>query len=107
MVDKVVPEGRSQAIGPSARRFGQVDPMDPMTMPGLDSFGLTMRGLEAGLRVHHIAAFDLNTCNIGDALTTVLSDPIFADFDQIPVRNRTQRIVGVLLRAQNSGSGKA
>ena len=75
-------------------------------MPGLDGFGLTMRGLEAGLRVHHIAAFDLMTCNVEDSLTTVLSDPVFADFDQIPVRNRTQRIVGVLLRAQNSGSGK-
>jgi hypothetical protein len=75
-------------------------------MSGLDGFGLTMRGLEAGLRVHHIAAFDLMTCNVRDSLTTVLSDPVFADFDQIPVRNRTQRIVGVLLRGQNSGSGK-
>src|ERR1700694_1115786 len=77
-----------------------------MMMAGLDGFGLTMRGLEAGLRVHHIAAFDLMTCNVGDSLTTVLADPAFADFDQIPVRNRAQRIVGVLRRAQNSGSGK-
>jgi hypothetical protein len=74
------------------------------TMCALDSFGLTMRGLEAGLRVHHIAAFDLKTCNVGDLLTTVLSDPVFADFDQIPVRDRSERIVGVLIRAQHSSA---
>jgi hypothetical protein len=77
-----------------------------MTMPGLDTFGLTMRGLEAGLRVHHIAAFDLKTCSVADSVKGVLSDSVFADFDQIPVKNRTHRIVGVLLRAKNTDTGK-
>lgn len=72
----------------------------------LDSFSLTMSGLEAGLRVHHIAAFDLKTCCVGDSLAAALADVSFADFDQIPVRDDSKRIVGVLLRAKNTGSGK-
>ena len=72
----------------------------------LDSFSLTMSGLEAGLRVHHIAAFDLKTCCVGDSLAAVLADASFADFDQIPVRDESKRIVGVLLRAKNTGAGK-
>jgi len=74
--------------------------------PNLDSFGLTMSGLEAGLRVQHIAAFDLKTCRVGDSLPGVLADNSLADFDQIPVRDDSERIVGVLLRAKNTGSGK-
>lgn len=74
--------------------------------PALDSFSLTMSGLEAGLRVHHIAAFDLKTCCVGDSLDAVLNDASLADFDQIPVRDASKRIVGVLLRAKNKGSGK-
>lgn len=72
----------------------------------LDSFSLTMSGLEAGLRVHHIATFDLKTCSVGDSLAVVLTDDSFADFDQIPVRDDSKRIVGVLLRAKNAGAGK-
>jgi len=74
--------------------------------PTLDSFGLTMSGLEAGLRVQHIAAFDLKTCRAGDSLPDVLTDASLADFDQIPVRDDSERIVGVLLRAKNTGTGK-
>jgi hypothetical protein len=66
-----------------------------------------MSGLEAGLRVQHIAAFDLKTCRVGDSLPTVLADASLADFDQIPVRDDSDRIVGVLLRAKNRGTGKA
>lgn len=80
-------------------------PVDIVTTANVDSFGLTMSGLEAGLRVHHIAAFDLKTCNADDSLVTVLKDVAFADFDQIPVRDKSQRIVGVLLRTMNSGTG--
>jgi hypothetical protein len=74
--------------------------------PPLDSFSLTMSGLEAGLRVHHIAASNLKTCSIGDSLAAVLADASFADFDQIPVRDDSKRIVGVLLRAKNTDSEK-
>ena len=74
--------------------------------PALDSFSLTMSGLEAGLRVHHIAAFDLKTCCAADSLAAVLADASLADFDQIPVRDESKRIVGVLLRAKNTGSEK-
>jgi hypothetical protein len=73
--------------------------------PIFDSFNVTMSGLEAGLRVEHIAAFDLQTCHSDDALNSVLTDKAFTDFDQIPVRDRTERIVGVLLRSSNSGTG--
>jgi hypothetical protein len=63
-----------------------------------DSFGHTMRGLEAGLRVQHVATFDLRTCSINDSAAAVLADESFADFDQIPVRDNAGRIVGILNR---------
>lgn len=93
--------GELEGIG----KTQQMSP-DPTMTPSLDSFSLTMSGLEAGLRVHHIAAFDLKTCCVGDSLAAILTDASFADFDQIPVRDDSQRIVGVLLRAKNAGSGK-
>lgn len=67
--------------------------------PVADSFDLTMLGLEAGLRVQHIAAFDLQTCSINDAAAVVLANRSLADFDQIPVRDNDGLVVGILRRA--------
>ncbi len=75
-------------------------------MASLDSFGLTMRGLEAGLRVQHISAFDLKTCRVEDSLSEVMADSDLADFDQIPVRDHAGRVVGVLMRTKDSVDGK-
>jgi len=69
--------------------------------PVADSFDLTMLGLEAGLRVQHIAAFNLQTCSATDSADAVLADKSFEDFDQIPVRDDAGRIVGVLSRTAN------
>jgi len=80
--------------------------MDSMTIASLDSFGLTMRGLEAGLRVQHIAAFDLKTCRVEDSVSEVMADGDLTDFDQIPVRDDGGRVVGVLMRTKDSGPGK-
>lgn len=78
-----------------------------MTDPFADTFDRTMQGLEAGLRVHHIATFGLRTCSIDDSAPTVLSDPSLADFDQIPVRDGTGTLVGVLDRPARCVAGNA
>jgi CBS domain-containing protein len=75
--------------------------MDSMTIASLDSFGVTMRGLEAGLRVQHIAAFDLKTCRVEDSVSEVMADGDLTDFDQIPVRDDGGRVVGVLTRTKD------
>ncbi len=72
-----------------------------------DTFDHTMQGLEAGLRVLHIATFDLRTCSIDDSVAAVLNDPSLADFDQIPVRDKAGHLVGVLDRITGSVAGKA
>jgi CBS domain-containing protein len=56
---------------------------------------VTISGLETGLRVLHIATFDLKTCSATQSVTDVADDASLADFDYIPVREKA-RIVGVL-----------
>jgi CBS domain-containing protein len=75
--------------------------------PIADTFELTMHGLEAGLRVQHIAAFDLQTCSVADSGAAILADKSFMDFDQIPVRDNAGRIVGVLNRTDRPVVGNA
>lgn len=76
-----------------------------MIAPITDSFEHAMQGLEAGLRVQHIATFDLRTCSISDSAAAVLNDPSLVDFDQIPVRDKAGCIVGVLNRTTGSVAG--
>ncbi len=65
-------------------------------------FNRTFKALESGLQVEHIAEFDLRTCRTDDLVTTVLSDPDFASFDNFPVCN-DEHIVGVLERSKVEG----
>jgi hypothetical protein len=67
--------------------------------------GITMSGLEAGLRVRHVAALELSDCESSDDTDQVLSNPALTDFDRIPVR-RNGRIVGVLERNSEMGRGR-
>ena len=60
-------------------------------------FRSTLEGLDAGLRVVHIAETDLRTCDVSDDAERVLADPDSHRFDQIPVRDDGQ-VVGVLER---------
>lgn len=69
-----------------------------------DILGVTMAGLEAGFRVSHIAAFDLEVCAPDMSVGTVLNDLNLKDFDHIPVREDT-RIVGVLERGSLNAAG--
>ncbi len=57
----------------------------------------TMRGIETGLRVEHIATFALEACSPDDEAGSVLDHPSSSAFDQFPVRD-DDRIVGVLER---------
>ncbi len=68
-------------------------------------FEETMRGLETGLTVAHIACFSLRTCDIFENAKTVLSKPALDDYDQIPVLCDS-RVVGVLERTSNPQSGQ-
>jgi predicted transcriptional regulator len=70
-----------------------------------DVFGLTMEGLEQGLRVRHIATFDLATCSVDDETRDVLTDRNTENFDYIPVRDGG-RIMGVLARSSSPASGR-
>lgn len=69
-----------------------------------DILGVTMSGLEAGFKVFHIAAFDLELCAPDILASEVLNDPRLKDFDHIPVRERNQ-IVGVLQRGSVKRAG--
>jgi hypothetical protein len=69
-----------------------------------DILGITLAGLEAGFKVSHIAAFDLEVCAPDMSAGNVLNDPRLKDFDHIPVRDGT-RIVGVLERVSLKGTG--
>lgn len=71
--------------------------------PGI--FAETMRGLETGLMVAHIACFNLRTCEVFEDAKIVLSKPELNDYDQIPVLCDS-RVVGVLERASNPHSGQ-
>jgi hypothetical protein len=75
-------------------------PLDP------DILEATMAGLEAGLRVAHIATFNLQMCDASEDAEKVLADPALKDFDAIPVRDRG-RIVGALERGPEIASGTA
>jgi CBS domain-containing protein len=74
-------------------------------MNGRDTFDETIRGLEAGLRVEHIATFDLKTCGVADPAEVILGKAELKGFDRIPVRGANDRIVGVLSRDGGSTSG--
>jgi hypothetical protein len=69
-----------------------------------DILGITLAGLEAGFKVSHIAAFDLEVCAPDANVGSVLNDPRLMDFDHIPVREGT-RIVGMLERVALNGEG--
>lgn len=63
----------------------------------MDGFRTAISALETGLRVSHIATFDLRTCFPEQIVSEVFSDSALDTFDQIPVR-RKGHIVGVLER---------
>lgn len=69
-----------------------------------DILGVTMAGLEAGFRVSHIAAFELEVCAPDVSVNSALSDPGLLDFDHIPVKEGS-RIVGMLDRESAKGRG--
>jgi hypothetical protein len=69
-------------------------------------FGLTMKGLEAGLKVGDIATYELQSCNTDDSVADVLSHGQYAEFDRIPV-SEEGRIVGLILRGQDQVDGPA
>jgi hypothetical protein len=69
-----------------------------------DILGVTMSGLEAGFKVFHIAAFDLELCLLDTLASEVLTDPRLKEFDHIPVRDGN-RIVGVLERGSVKRAG--
>ena len=62
-------------------------------------FRTTMLGLETGLRVRQITQFNITCCTTDQNAGDVLGDPALADFDQIPVRQKS-RVVGVLERGR-------
>lgn len=102
----MVREGGPQAIRTHPLKLNEMNPMNASTTPSLDSFGITMQGLEAGLRVQHIAAFDLRTCSPNDLVSEALSACELSDFDQIPVRDDGGHVVGVLIRTKVPCAGK-
>ena len=64
----------------------------------------TMSGLEAGLRVLHIATFNPQFCRPDDDTGQVLDDEALRDFDYIPVKDG-DRCVGVLRRGGGAADG--
>lgn len=72
----------------------------------VDVLAQTLKGLEAGFHVRHIASFDLAWCNAEDSLDAIVGNPLFDDFDHIPVR-RNFDIVGVLETTQLPDAGRA
>ena len=68
-----------------------------------DEFAITVRGLEGGLQVQHIATMSPRTINAGEAIEGVLQDPDLLDFDYIPVI-QDNFIVEVIERYDESGT---
>ena len=68
-------------------------------MNGTDILRVTVAGLEAGFKVSHIAAFDLETCAPDAKVGEVLAVRELKDFDQIPVKS-DGRVIGVLERRE-------
>jgi hypothetical protein len=97
--------GAAAAGGGAGEGLALTPPSDPgfqweeevPTAAASDIFDATMRGLESGLHVAHVATFELKTCEATDDVARVLSNPSLSAFDQIPVR-RDGHIVGVLRR---------
>lgn len=75
-----------------------------MAGPQQEMLGLTLSGLEGGLRVRHIATFDLCGCAPQDEAAAVLAKAKFAGFDQVVVRE-SRRLVGVLERQADRATG--
>src|ERR1700730_3697820 len=69
-----------------------------------DILDVTMAGMEAGFKVSHIAAFDLEVCAPEMSVENVLNDLGLMDFDHIPVRDGS-RIVGMLDRGPLKRTG--
>jgi hypothetical protein len=67
------------------------------------TFENTLTGLTQGLRVKHIATFQVDSCSPDENAGAVLTR--HPDYDQIPVRE-DGRTVGVLERVSDSPSGK-
>lgn len=61
-----------------------------------------LAALEAGMHVALIATFDLQTCDVSDAVEQVLTNPQLQAFDYIPVRDG-DNIVGVWHRPRHEG----
>ena len=80
-------------------RKGEIDVYDPAGLMN------TVEGLSSGLRVEHIATFDLVTCRPSAQTMRVLSDPGLSAFDYVPVEDDGGRVVGVLDR-DCSASGR-
>lgn len=69
-----------------------------------DMLSVTLTGLEAGLRVKHIATFDLFNCTLLDEASVVLERTSSDGFDQVPVEH-DGHIIGVLERKPEIVSG--
>jgi hypothetical protein len=59
----------------------------------------TLAGLETGLRVNHIACFEMITCDAETIGREIMVDAAFSDFDHIPVKS-SGNIVGVVDRQE-------
>jgi hypothetical protein len=70
-----------------------------------DILGVTMAGLEAGFQVLHITTLELSRCTADSDAGKVLNDLSQKDFDYIPVKSSSGRIVGVLERGSLNPSG--
>jgi CBS domain-containing protein len=73
---------------------------------GSEIFDLTMKGLEAGLKVGDIATYGFHSCGVDDDAAEVMTRADLLQFDCIPVRNG-ERVVGVLERNGELASGPA
>jgi CBS domain-containing protein len=73
---------------------------------GSEIFDLTMKGLEAGLKVGDIATYRFYSCEIYHDAAEVMGRADLLQFDCIPVRNG-ERVVGVLERNGEFASGPA
>jgi predicted transcriptional regulator len=70
-------------------------------------FAVRLHSFPTGLRVVHIAALQLVTCEINQGIKEVLEDPKLIGFDYVPVLSR-KRIFGIVerKRAGNVGTVK-
>lgn len=72
----------------------------------LDIFGTTIKALNVGIQVRHVAEFDLQTCAPSDRVEEVFGRPAVAAFDQVPVRcGESSKVIGVIERTNEVASG--